>query len=202
MALNGIDISDWQRGINLATVPADFVIAKATEGTGYVSPDCARQIGQAISAGKLVGVYHYVNGSGAVAEADFFVKHIRGWVGTAVLAIDWEQGGNAAWGNTSYLDQLVARVIELTGVKPLIYASSSVFPWQVAEDRDCGAWVAQYANNSPTGFQPDPWSDGSWSGAAVHQYSSTGRIPGYGGECRSQHVLRGCVRVEALRELF
>ena len=38
MALNGIDISNWQSGINLAVVPCDFVVIKATEGTGYVMP--------------------------------------------------------------------------------------------------------------------------------------------------------------------
>lgn len=38
MALNGIDISNWQSGINLAVVPCDFVVIKATEGTGYVNP--------------------------------------------------------------------------------------------------------------------------------------------------------------------
>ena len=33
MAMNGIDISNWQKGIDLAAVPCDFVIAKATQGT-------------------------------------------------------------------------------------------------------------------------------------------------------------------------
>ena len=33
--LNGIDVSNWQKGINLAAVPADFVICKATQGTTY-----------------------------------------------------------------------------------------------------------------------------------------------------------------------
>ena len=42
MALNGIDISNWQSGINLAVVPCDFVVIKATEGTGYVNPDYER----------------------------------------------------------------------------------------------------------------------------------------------------------------
>lgn len=42
MALNGIDISNWQSGINLAVVPCDFVVIKATEGTGYVNPDYGR----------------------------------------------------------------------------------------------------------------------------------------------------------------
>ena len=81
--MNGIDISNWQNGINLAAVPFDFVICKATEGTRYVSPDCDRQIQQAIGLGKLVGVYHYVNGGDAEAEAEYFYEHCKGYVGTA-----------------------------------------------------------------------------------------------------------------------
>ena len=30
--MNGIDISHWQKGIDLSKIKADFVIAKATEG--------------------------------------------------------------------------------------------------------------------------------------------------------------------------
>ena len=40
MAMNGIDISSWQRDINLSAVKADFVIVKATEGIGYVDKSC------------------------------------------------------------------------------------------------------------------------------------------------------------------
>ena len=53
MALNGIDISNWQSGINLAVVPCDFVVIKATEGTGYVNPDYERAYRQAKTAGHL-----------------------------------------------------------------------------------------------------------------------------------------------------
>ena len=42
MSMNGIDISSRQAGIDLAKVPCDFVICKATEGVGYVNPDCSR----------------------------------------------------------------------------------------------------------------------------------------------------------------
>ena len=47
MAMNGIDISSYQSGINLTVVPCDFVITKATEGTGYVNPDYERAYAQA-----------------------------------------------------------------------------------------------------------------------------------------------------------
>ena len=75
MALNGIDISNWQSGINLAVVPCDFVVIKATEGTGYVNPDYERAYRQAKTAGKCLGIYHYASGGNIQAEAEYFLKN-------------------------------------------------------------------------------------------------------------------------------
>lgn len=180
MAMNGIDISNWQKGIDLAAVPCDFVICKVTQGNGYTSPDCARQVEQAMSLGKKVGVYHYIGGQGAVAEMDFFIDSIKNWVGKAMLVLDWEQGENSAWGNLGYLEQCIKRVKERTGVPPVVYASASVFPWGLCKKHNCGAWVAQYANNNATGYQDAPWNEGKYS-CSMRQYSSHGRLPGYGG---------------------
>lgn len=180
MALQGIDISSWQSGIDLSAVPCDFVIAKATEGTGYTNPDCARAIEQAISLGKSFGVYHYVAGGNAQGEADYFVDSVSGWLGRGILAIDWEAGGNSAWGDTGYLDAVIKRVIQRTGIKPLVYASQSAFPWSIASQNDCGAWVAQYGGNDATGYQDSPWNEGSYD-CAIRQYSSAGSLPGYSG---------------------
>lgn len=183
MALNGIDISNWQKGINLVAVPADFVICKATEGTSYVSPDCARQVEQAAAAGKLVGTYHYITGIGAVAEADYYLNNISNWIGKYMLCLDWESGGNRAWGNESYLEQMVQRVIQRTGIPPMIYVQqsrmSAVKP--VAQRNNCGLWIAQYANMNTTGYQSTPWNEGAYS-CAMRQYSSRGRLNGYGGD--------------------
>ena len=182
MALNGIDISSWQSGIDVSSVPAEFIIAKATEGTGYVNPDCARAVDQALGCGKLAGVYMYVRGSGAQAEAKFFVDQVRGWLHKAVLAVDWESCSNNAWGNVGYLDAVVAEIIRLTGIKPLIYASASVYGQiaQVGQSHDCGLWVAQYASMDRTGYQDAPWNENAY-GCTIRQYSSNGRLSGYNG---------------------
>lgn len=180
MSMNGIDISNWQRGIDLAAVPCDFVIAKATQGTGYTSPGCVRQVEQAMSLGKKVGVYHYIGGQGAVAEMDFFIDSIKNWVGKVMIVLDWEQGENSAWDSLGYLEQCIARVKERTGVPPVVYASASVFPWDLCRKHNCGTWVAQYANNNATGYQDAPWNEGKY-GCMMRQYSSHGRLPGYGG---------------------
>ena len=179
MAMNGIDVSGWQEGIDFATVPADFVIMKATQGTSYVSPDFERQYAQAKAAGRLLGVYHYIGGQGANAEAEHFIDVVGNRVGECVLCLDWESIQNGAWQDEGYLEQVVKRVKELTGVPPIVYASLSAFPWGVCERNDCGTWVAQYADNNRTGYQSAPWNEGSYS-CAIRQYSSQGVLSGYG----------------------
>ena len=182
MTLQGIDVSSWQSGIDVAKVPCDFVIAKATQGVNYVNPDCDRVIQQCIKIGKPFGVYHYVDGSGAVAEADYFVNNSRGYIGKGVLAIDWESADNKAWGDYGYLDTLVARVIAITGVRPMIYAQASVYAQvaPIAQKYNCGVWCAQYADMNATGYQDQPWNEGAYS-CAIRQYSSAGRLNGWNG---------------------
>ena len=182
MTLNGIDIASYQSGIDLTVVPCDFVIIKATQGTGYVNPDCDRAYQQAKRAGKLRGTYHYVGGGNAVAEADYYVNNIKGYLRDGLLAIDWEAEQNGAWGNEAYLEQLVRRVIERTGVKPLIYSMASRYAQvaAVAKKLDCGLWIAEYADMNPTGYQAHPWREGAYA-CAIRQYASTGRLNGWGG---------------------
>lgn len=180
--MNGIDISNWQNGINLDAVPYDFIIAKATQGKTYVSPDCARQVEQARARGKLFGVYHYIDGSSAIGEADFFIDNIENWVGEGMLCLDWESNQNSAWGNEDYLRQVAQRVIDRTGIPPVIYVQQSrmaqVKP--IADALNCALWIAQYANMNATGYQDAPWNEGTYS-CAIRQYSSCGRLSGYSG---------------------
>lgn len=182
MSMNGIDISNWQNGINLDAVPYDFIIAKATQGKTYVSPDCARQVEQARARGKLFGVYHYIDGSSAIGEADFFIDNIENWVGEGMLCLDWESNQNSAWGNEDYLRQVAQRVIDRTGIPPVIYVQQSrmaqVKP--IADALNCALWIAQYANMNATGYQDAPWNEGAYS-CAIRQYSSCGRLSGYSG---------------------
>lgn len=105
------------------------------------------------------------------------MNNVRPYVGRAVLALDWESNQNGAWGNVAYLEAVAREVIRLTGVRPLLYASASVLGQVniVSRQTDCGLWIAQYANMSPTGFQAHPWHEGRYT-CAVRQYSSNGRI--------------------------
>ena len=177
--MNGIDISNWQKGIDLDNVPFDFMICKATQGTTFVDRYCDTFVQKAIRLGKPWGVYHYVNGSNAEAEATHFVEACKGYIGNGILAVDWERDQNRQWGNLSYLRLLLSAIIDKTNIQPLIYASASSFPWDIARELNCGTWVAQYANERATGYQNDPWNENAYT-CTIRQYSSCGKLPGYG----------------------
>ena len=186
MSMKGIDVSGWQKGIDLSKIDCDFVIVKATQGTGFTSEDYERQATQAKSLGKKLGIYHYANGSGAKEEAEFFVSKVKPYLKEAILVLDWEKDQNSKFGaGIEYPLAWLNRVYELTGVRPLIYMSKSVtrqHDW-TAVAKNYGLWVAQYANNNQTGYQSNPWTDkngyGAWSSPAIFQYSSHGRLSGY-----------------------
>ena len=154
MAMNGIDIASYQAGIDLSVVPCDFVIVKATEGTGYVNPDFTRAYAQAKNAGKCLGIYHYANGGDYQKEADYFLDRIGKRVGEAILCLDWEGKSNPAFGSSdfawckSWLDY----VYQKTGVRPLLYCSQSV-AYKFNNIGNYGLWIAQYADMNATGYQ-------------------------------------------------
>ena len=182
--MNGIDISRYQKGIDLSVVPCEFVIVKATQGTSYVSPEFKRQIKQADSLGKFLGVYHYAGGGGAIPEAKHFLETVKDYIGKAILFLDWEWDQNPNMSNPEYAKAFLAYVKQETGITPGIYMSKSVcrqFTW----DSKYPLWCAQYANYDPTGYKDRPWTDtkgfGEWKDCIILQYSSKGRLPGYSG---------------------
>lgn len=181
--LKGIDISHHQRGIDLGAIDTDFVIIKATEGNGYTDELCDTFYQEAKSLGKKLGVYHFARpdlGNTAEAEADWFIKETLGYHKEAMLILDWESGdlSNIAWAK-AWLD----RVYQQTGVKPLIYMSESPaksYDWSSVANADYGVWVAKYGVNN--GEPNTPPSINYWSFIALWQYTSKGRLQGYGSD--------------------
>ena len=143
MALNGIDISSWQSGINLTVVQCDFVVIKATEGTNYVNPDYDRAYRQAKAAGKCLGIYHYANGGNIQAEADYFLGNVGDRLGEAILVLDWEGYNNASFGNCDYAwcKSWLDYVYQKTGVHPILYCSQSI-SYKFDNIGNYGLWVA------------------------------------------------------------
>ncbi|NMM93494.1 GH25 family lysozyme [Bifidobacterium oedipodis] len=179
--MHGIDVSGWQTPNVTCTASYDFAVVKATQGTGFTNGYMTRQAQCVRQRGKSLGFYHYAGGGNPTAEADYFVNTVRPYIGQAVLVLDWESYQNAAWGNSNWVRVFVNRVHDRTGVWPIVYVSAA-YIYQIPSDvrRNCGLWVAQYANNNPTGYQSRPWNYGRY-GEAMRQYTSSGRINGYNG---------------------
>ena len=188
--LCGIDISSWQTigrdqktvDVGLIDAAPDFVVAKVTQGTGYISPACDAQCRAARAAGKLLGVYHYATGADARAEAEHFVANIRGYLGEALLALDWEANENPVFGRGeaaegAWCAAFVQRVHDLTQVWPVIYVQGS--DDQRVDDltfHDCGLWLAQYPGTCNTYEQAIahgiPSIDSKWSAVTLWQFTS------------------------------
>lgn len=183
--MNGIDISRYQKGINLAVVPSDFVIVKASQGSSeYVYPTFKEQIEQAESLGKLIGVYHYASQGGAIPEAEKFLRTVDKYIGRVILCLDWEKDENVNFQNPQYAIAWLRYVEQRTGVKPFLYMSKSVArQYASIWDPSFPFWCAQYANYRYTGYKENPWTDdkgfGPWKDCKILQYSSRGRLPGY-----------------------
>ena len=177
--LNGIDISKWQQGIDLQSVPADFVICQACFGSSP-QPTFKEQIEGAMNAGKLAGAYIFITGQNGEMQA--FISAVSPYAGKAVLALDWEADNNAQWGNLNYLADCIQAVKSAFHVNPLVYFPANAYGRikPLLDKENCGAWVAQYADDNPTGYQSQPWNEGAYD-MAMFQYSSSGRLPGYDG---------------------
>lgn len=185
--MNGIDISEYQRNINLSLVACDFVIIKATEGKTYSDPYFFQHIENAKRLGKLLGFYHFARPENNTAHDEVlnFLDSVRPYLGKGIPFLDWESIAkyNVTWAK-NWLDEFFS----LTGIRPLIYMSESVvnqYDWsRVAPNY--GLWVARYRDNQPD-YNFDMSNAGKkptvkwWNHYQLWQWTSSGRLDGYNG---------------------
>lgn len=186
-AADMIDVSSWQTGINVTTSGAQIVVAKATEGIGYVNPDCDRVVQDALAAGQGVGVYHFAHTeNNAVAEANYFIDNTRGYLGKDIVPIlDWEP--SAPW-DTGWALTWLKTVEAAWGTKPIIYMNQSTensYDWSAVVAGNYGLWIAAYTLGytpiygfNPPAAQPTLYH---WPFAVAWQYTSTGYVGDWGG---------------------
>ena len=188
--LDGCDVASYQAGIDFSKMTTtDFAIIKGTQGTWYVNPYADIQYGGAKSAGKLLGMYHYAEGKDPIAEAQYFLRKVGSRVGECILALDWEGHDNSKFNSdaeVAWVLKFAMEIYRLTKVHIFLYMSKSVTRrrnWaEVA--KDVRLWCAQYANQEHTDYKSNPWTDnggfGAWKSDTIRQYSSKGRVTGYG----------------------
>ena len=186
-AADMIDVSNWQTGINVTTSGAQIVVTKATEGIGYVNPDCDRVVQDALAADQGVGVYHFAHTeNNALSEANYFIDNTHGYIGKGIVPIlDWEP--SAPW-DTGWALTWLRTVEAAWGTKPIIYMNQSTenaYDWSSVVAGNYGLWIAAYTLGytpvygfNPPSTQPTLYH---WPFAAAWQYTSTGYINNWNG---------------------
>ena len=189
MSLRVIDIASWQAGISPGAVDCDIVIVKATGGTWYENPYFERWCDEALSAGRLLGIYHYARESEdnpvASAEARYFLDHVRKYAGRFVPVLDWENEAlelPQEWAR-EWLDIVAGE----TGATPWFYAyASNLNSTDYSLLTKYPLWMASHLTRyEGAGWVDDPrntWETGDWAEMGMYQYTSTGRVDGYGAD--------------------
>lgn len=192
---DGIDVAVYQPPGIAAMVRAEFVIVKATEGTGYVNPNLAAQVAAARKRGALVGLYHFADvGASSDAEADHFARTVAPHLDAhTALFLDWENADDPPAGQewkrtrTSYVawaEDFMRRADRTTGRTLGLYctlAVSALDGWTSRASRPL--WLAWYGSSGVFNGYADsftPPKPVGWK-LAVWQYTGNGRLPGYGG---------------------
>lgn len=176
--LRGIDISNWQAGLDADSVfpNVDFVICKATEGVGFVDWYCDSWVQWCRAHGKPWGFYHFANYNDPMKEAVHFIDNTSNYFGEGVPVLDWEGVQSVGWVN-----EFVRVVHDQTGIWPWIYAN----PWRFNQggvEPNCMRWIASYPDVIRPGLDYDPGEVPETDGlVGCWQYASDGRVPGYAG---------------------
>lgn len=182
--MNGIDISNWQGGLDPDSVfpNVDFVICKATEGVGFVDGYCDGWVQWCRRNGKPWGFYHFANGNAPANEAVHFIDNTSNYFGEGVPVLDWEGDQSVEWVN-----EFVKIVHDQTGIWPWIYAN----PWRFNQggvEQNCMRWIASYPDVLRPGLDFDPGEPPETDGlVGCWQYASDGRVPGYAGNLDVNH---------------
>ena len=182
---NGIDVSSNQPSDVTKRVAADFVIVKATEGTGYVNENLAAQVAAARARGAVVGLYHFATAQASSdEEAAAFLRAAKPYLDAGAVAfLDWEPAGLTSY--TAWAEDWLRRVDQATGRTTPVYMNlgvSRLASWSAFVKRH-PLWLAYYGKEDhfdgyATSF--DPPAVPGWR-LALWQYSEHGRLPGYAG---------------------
>lgn len=162
----GVDISSWQRGIDLAQVAREgyeFCVVKVSEGpygdgTSYLNPSYGPQIDAAQRAGLLTGAYHFLVQTPAEAQVDLFLDTV-GDVAGKLIMVDYE-----AYPNFPELDPTMGTLTEFVtelrnrigGHPILVYAGQGYWnsppPNGPIRDLDVTTWDAFYPLHPQAGL--------------------------------------------------
>lgn len=185
--IKGIDISNHQKGLNIKNIESDieFVIAKQSEGYGFVDALHDEFKKQSYENNKEFGSYHFARpdlGNTGKIEADFFVRCLGEISDGQILVLDYETPAPNLNVNqeVEWCYEFLVRVEELTGIKPLLYinqAYNNKYNWAKVINNGNGIWIASWFNNPDLNYPPST----KWPFVAIWQYTSSGSVNNWNG---------------------
>lgn len=177
---NGIDVSNNNGRLNLTRgfKGMSFLIAKATEGTGFVDTTYQHYRAFAKSHGLHFGAYHFMhaeNGNGH-NEAQWFLRHADLESGDSVW-LDYETYGVNGLADANQLGAFAQTLRAMSRVKRVgLYANLTGFarvaPHNIGPTFD-PLWLAYYTGKTETSDHPLARYGLSWT---LHQYEVMGGI--------------------------
>lgn len=190
--MDGIDISNWQAGIDLDAVEFDFLIAKATGGVSFVDRQFERFVQSAIEQEKPFGFYHFANDGASRAsgrvEAAHFYQIVKPYLGQGIPILDYE-ARHLLTSGTGWALEFLDTFYQLSGVRCMVYTgqwAASALDWSNVAQAGYPLWVARYDSYElQEGYRENPSLQGTSVGDFgeywMHQYTSNGRLEGYDG---------------------
>jgi GH25 family lysozyme M1 (1,4-beta-N-acetylmuramidase) len=197
--LNGVDVASYQETADLSKLPADFIIVKATEGGGgWKDPSLNANTAEARAGAKRIGFYHFARFAAgpentAEAEARSFIEAVRPLIQAGdIVALDVETFTRAdgTVEDPTKDTEKIYRWLDLVRTElrtiPLVYLNGTAIngaDWTKVE-AEFPLWYASYSQYSGPGYSPKNTPAGSsWgAGIACLQYTSSGRLDGYGSD--------------------
>jgi len=183
-AVRGVDVSSYQGVIDwtsLAEQGISFAFIKSTEGSSLVDSQFEYNWQAAQQADLRVGAYHFFSfDSPGETQAANFIRTVPVTDGMLPPVVDLEYYGEhiqnppSAEHTRALLDELLALLESHYGMSPLIYVNESTYRQILAGNyQKNDIWIRNT-------HIPPRLSDGrAWT---FWQYSSRGRLEGYGGE--------------------
>lgn len=185
----GIDIASYQAGLDMSRVKAEgfaYVIAKATEGSGYTNPEYRAQRDGARANGLLFGAYHYVkDGVSARAQVDRYesVEPDR----SVPVMLDHELSSGGVDVLRAVYAEFVARGYRVNLIYlPRWFWSGHIgspdlsgLPPLMASNYVSGSDYADTLYKAAGGDTSSRWDGYGNNSVAVLQFSEQGRVAGY-----------------------
>lgn len=174
----GVDIAHYAYSVDFNALKSSghgqFVYIKTSEGITWRDPKWQQFMAGAKAAGIPYGFYHYFHSDdNGATQAEVFWSLIKDTGYDVVPAIDVEEtDGNDAPVIQQQLRAFVDRFYQLSGQKPVIYASTYFINKFIGSGfTDCLLWQADYRGSAA--------SVAGWgSGYTVWQYSGSSKVDG------------------------